>query len=111
MSQFLDNAQRIFETAGAVREGGAATDYSILVGYDGAVRLVANCDWGLNSLRSERGARAAYRVTAANGRVRLEGRSEAESCVLISQPPAAAARQLLADRPRYLLTTPLLSGT
>lgn len=111
MSQFLDNAQRIFETAGAVRTEGAGTDYAILVGHDGTVRLVADCDWGLESLRSERGARAAYRVTGANGQVRVEGRSGGQRCVLTGERPSAVARRLLPDQRRYLLTTPLLLGT
>ena len=111
MRPFLDNAQRIFETAGAVCGKGTGTDYAILVGYDGSVRMVANCDWALDSLRSENGARAAYKISEANGRVRVEGRSGRERCLLESDRPAAVARCLLCDQPRYLLTTPLLLGT
>ncbi len=111
MSQLFENAQRIFETAGSVAEAGAGSDYAILIGYDGAIQMVAGCDWALDALRAERGARSAYRVTDVNGQVRVEGRSRAETCVLEAQSARAAARGLLADRPRYSLTTPLLLGT
>ncbi len=111
MSQFLENAQRIFETAGAVHENGGGTDYAILIDSSGAVQMIANCDWALDSLRAERGARAAYKISDANGQVRVEGWSGHQRCLFESERPASVARRLLADRPRYLLTTPLLLGT
>lgn len=111
MSLFLENAQRLFETATTVTGTGESTDYAILVGADGAIRMVAGCDWPLDSLRRERDAQVVYRVSDRNGRVRVEGRSGRQSCLLETERPAAVARRLLAGQPRYLLTNPPLAGT
>lgn len=104
MTDFLNNAGRIFETAsstaGSELESGAI---SILIGEDGAIRMVMGSDWPLISLESHYGARAAYRVSRDDRRLRVEGRSGTASCLLQSEPAPSVARRLLADRPRYIL--------
>jgi hypothetical protein len=104
VKDFLQNAQSILETAtsadGVELESG---NLAILIGQDGAIRMVMGSDWPLDSLQAHHGARAAYRVSRQASQVRVEGKSGAASCVLQSEPASAVAKRLLADRPRYLL--------
>jgi hypothetical protein len=104
VTDLLKNAERILETAisaeGAEIESGTL---AILIGQDGAIRMMMNTDWPLESLQAHHGASAAYRVSRTGSQVRVEGKSRTSSCVLESEPAGAAARQILADRPRYLL--------
>jgi len=99
VSPFLRHAEEIFTTA----QGGAEDcEWSLLVNRDGALRMVAGSDWGLDPLRLHHGAREAYRVTRVGGQVRVEARSASESCVLQSNVAKAALRPTLADFPQYL---------
>ena len=105
MRDFLDNAGLIFETASST--GGSELEcgaLSILIGADGAVRMVMGSDWPLGSLEAHYGARAAYRVSRVARQVRVEGKSGTASCMLQSEPALSTARRLLADRPRYVLS-------
>jgi hypothetical protein len=106
VTDFLTNAERIFETAasadGAELESG---DLSILIGQDGAIHMLMGSDWPLDSLQTQHGASAAYRVSRNGAQVRVEGKSRTGSCMLQSELPSAAARRLLADRHRYLLAS------
>ena len=104
VTDFVENAQRIFETAASA--GGAeleSGDLSILIGSDGAIRMLMGSDWPLDSLEAHYGARAAYRVSRHENQVRVEGKSRNARCLLRSEPESSVARRLLADRPRYLL--------
>jgi hypothetical protein len=104
VSDFLDNAGRIFETAtstgGSELESGAL---SIVIGQDGAIRMVMGSDWPLHSLQAHYGASAVYRVTRDTSQLRVEGKSRTASCLLQSEPPQSVAKRLLADHPRYVL--------
>ena len=104
MTDFLVNAERILETAASasgseLESGGLA----ILIGQDGGIHMLMGSDWPLSSLQAHHGASAAYRVSRNGGQVRVEGKSRTGSCLLQSELPSAAARRLLADRPRYFL--------
>lgn len=104
MSDFLQNAERIFETAtSAAGSQSESQDFAILIGRDGAIRMVMGSDWPLYSLEAYHGAQAAYRVSRCATQVRVEGKSSTATCLLESEPIASVARRLLADRPRYLL--------
>jgi hypothetical protein len=104
VTDLLRNAERIFETAasadGAELESGTL---AILIGQDGAIHMLMDTDWPLESLQSHHGATAAYRVSRTGSQVRVEGKSRTSSCVLESEPAASIARRMLMDRPRYLL--------
>jgi hypothetical protein len=103
VTDFLENAERIFETAtsgDAARPG----NLDIMIGQDGAIRIVMGSDWPLNSLQAEHGAKAAYRVSRSGSQVRVEGKSWNGSCLLQSEPVSSVARRILADRKQYLLT-------
>jgi hypothetical protein len=105
VTDFLANAERIFETAVSANGADLASgDMAILIGQDGAIRMLMGTDWPLDSLEAHHGARAAYRISHTGDRVRVEGKSASNSCLLESEPPAAVAKRMLMDRPRYLLT-------
>ncbi len=101
MTDFVENAQRIFETATSADS--AEGEISILIGNDGAIRMLMDSDWPLDSLEQHYGARAAYRVRRYENQVCVEGKSRTATCLLRSEPASSIARRLLADRPRYLL--------
>ncbi len=92
MDEFLRNGQNLLETAGAARAGaGVSGPLSILIGADGAIRTIQHTDWPLESLAREHGARLAYRVSRASGKVRVEGRGPGRTllleCTLPGVPP------------------------
>jgi hypothetical protein len=106
MSLFLDNARRIFETAASAPA--PAAEMSILIDSRGAIEMVADSDWPLDSLCRERGAAMGYRVTSRGGSVRLEGRSGLQACLIEQPHPARTAERLLLRRPLPAGMPPLL---
>lgn len=96
MSRFLEHAQRILDAAeSASSRGEACSEISILITPEGAIRMVADSDWPLDSLAWHHGAQTAYRVSERRGSVRVEGREGTKTCVLESAKPAQIARLLL----------------
>ncbi len=95
MTGFLENAERIFETAAQGEP--ASGDLAILIGQDGNIRMLMGSDWPLDSLRAQHSAIAAYRVSRNGSQVRVDGNSRTGSCVLQSEPVSSVARRLLAD--------------
>lgn len=103
MDDFLRDGESLLEAAaGAAGWDQPDGPLAVLIGRDGTIRAVAGSDWPLDSLAAEHGARAAYRVTRAGGRVRVEGRSGRRKLVLEQDPPAF--RPPLAFPGRPLLT-------
>jgi hypothetical protein len=106
---FLKNAESLFESARtASANGNAISDFSVLIGTDGAIRMIADSDWALDRLAAENGAAMAYRIREERGRIRIDGRSASSTCRFETAPPARAARELLGILPpscRPLLTT------
>ena len=101
---FARNASRIFETAQSVfLSGGQVSELTILIGQDGAIRLLHGSDWPLDSLRAHYGVAMAYRVRQQDHCVRLEGRAGSRTCLFETEKPDGAARLLLANRPQYFL--------
>ncbi len=92
MSSFLTNAESILATAENNPDG---TNWTILTGAPGGIRMIANSDWPLDSLQADSGADAVYRIHRHAGHVTVEGRSARQSCALRSDPPAQVARFLL----------------
>jgi len=92
----------------AANSGAASGDaLTVLIGAEGGIHIVSHSDWPLDRLAAERGARMAYRVShsQADGKVRVDGIQGATVCHLESDDPGARARDLLRDRPQYLLET------
>ena len=97
MTDFLQNAERIFETAASTHSEPKSGDLAIVIGQDGAIRMLMGSDWPLASLQAHHGARAAYRVSRSGSQVRVEGKTRTGSCLLQSEPISSVARRLLAD--------------
>ena len=96
MGRFLEDAQNIFEAAERVSASGqVVSDFTILVGVQGGIQMLASSDWPLDRLLAHHGARAVYRVGERAGKVSLEGRAGAQACRLETEPPRQVARRLL----------------
>ena len=79
----------------ALKSNGVVSDTTILVGRNGAIRVIDGAAWPLDSLQAEYGASAAYRVSNGRGGVCVEGRTDGLTFALRSMQPGAAARLLL----------------
>jgi hypothetical protein len=111
VSRFLDNAERILEAAeSAVQSGHTPTDMTILITAEGAIRMVADSDWPLDSLQSHHGAKMAYRVSQDASIVRVEGRADSRTCLFETQKPERAARLLLQSSAGYWTGPRLLAA-
>jgi hypothetical protein len=92
----MDNAVRIFDAAeSAVEAGHTPSEMTILISAEGAIRMVADSDWPLDSLQAFHGARMAYRVSEKDAKVRVEGRAGSRTCLFETEKPERAARLLL----------------
>jgi hypothetical protein len=103
VSQFLQNAQEIFEAAESSAAAGHPTsEYTILLGSpQGGIHMVANSDWSLAALRLEHGAKLAYRVSNIAGRVTVDGNEAQRSCHMEGLTPAKTAEFLLNSMPGW----------
>jgi hypothetical protein len=102
VSRFLDNAVQILDAAeSAVQSGHTPTDMTILITAEGAIRMVADSDWPLDSLQSHHGAKMAYRVSQNASLVRVEGREDSRTCLFETAKPERVARFLLNSSPSY----------
>jgi hypothetical protein len=96
VSRFLDNAVQILDAAeSAVQSGHTPTDMTILITAEGAIRMVADSDWPLDSLQSHHGAKMAYRVSQNASLVRVEGREDSRTCLFETAKPQQVARLLM----------------
>jgi hypothetical protein len=82
----------------ASSRGETCSEMTILIGQDGAIRMIAESDWPLDSLAWHHGAQSAYRVSERGGAVRVEGREGSRTCLMQSTAPAETARRLLSAR-------------
>jgi hypothetical protein len=102
VSQFVENAARIFEAAeNAALSGQSLSDMTILISQSGGIRMVADSDWPLDSLQAWHGAQMAYRVSQQEGMVRVHGRAGAQTCSFETARPERAVRLLLGSQPQY----------
>jgi hypothetical protein len=97
VSLFAEHMQQLFDAAStAAQRGETASEMTILIGQDDAICMITDSDWPLDSLALDRGAKSAYRVTAAlNGAIRVEGREGLRRCLMESPNLAQTARLLL----------------
>jgi len=102
VSRFLDNAVQILDAAeSAVQSGHTPTDMTILITAEGAIRMVADSDWPLDSLQSHHGAKMAYRVSQNASLVRVEGRENSRTCLFETAKPERVAQLLLNSSRSY----------
>jgi hypothetical protein len=111
VSRFLDNAVQILDAAeSAIQSGHTPTDMTILITAEGAIRMVADCDWPLDSLQSHHGAKMAYRVSQNASLVRVEGREDSRTCLFETAKPERVARFLLNSSPSYWTGSKMLTA-
>jgi hypothetical protein len=79
----------------AAESAGSCSHMTILINPDGAIHMIADSDWPLDSLSWHHGAKTAYRVSEQSGSVRVEGREGSRTCVMESAKPMQIARFLL----------------
>jgi len=82
MGGFLQQAEDILEIACS---GQTASDYTLVWGRDGALRMLNSDGWTLPALGIEHGARAVFRVERRHDTVRVEGWDGARRCLLQRQ--------------------------
>jgi hypothetical protein len=93
---FAEHVQQLLDAAqSATSSGETCSEMTILIGQDNGIHMIAASDWPLDSLALDRGAKAAYRVTGQDGRIRVEGREGSRHCVMETNHPARTARLLL----------------
>ena len=111
MSRFVDNAMQILDAAeNAVQAGQTPTDMTILITAEGGIRMVADSDWPLDSLKLHHGAKMAYRVSQDASHVRVEGRADSRTCLFETVKPGRVARLLLNSSPAYWAGPRLIAG-
>jgi len=94
--RFTEQTYEILEAAeSADRRGVSCPEWTLLITHEGAIRMIADSDWPLDSLAGEHGAQAAYRVIEDHQGLRVEARSGSRSCTIQSTTPRRAARLLL----------------
>ncbi len=102
MTSLLHNAKTLLETAaGSVEAGLEAGEWTFFVGPEGGLQMIAGAEHALASLTSDRGATAAWRVSRERGRVRVEGLSGSDRCMLESRPSNGAMRRVVSDLRLY----------
>jgi len=79
----------------AAESAGSCSHMTILIGHEGAIHMIADSDWPLDSLTWQHGAKTAYRVSEQSGSVRVEGREGSRTCTMESAKPMQVARFLL----------------
>ena len=85
MDGFLETAARILDGAkSAVQTGHYEPVWTVLTGGLCGIRMIADTDWPLESLRRENSADCAYRVTVTRQNVAVEGISRSNRCRLES---------------------------
>lgn len=100
----LSNARTLLETAtGSVELGLGGGDWTVFYGPQGGLQMIAGRDAALASLEWSHGATAAWQVSRSGGRVRVEGHSGDERCLLESHAREGMTRRLLNDWRLYQL--------
>lgn len=104
VNRFWENAAKIAQTAEqALGAGTPPSEMTILIGPTGALHMITDSDWPLDSLRLEHGAQMAYRVTQQEAKVQVQGRAGSQACLFEAARPDGAARLLLNRDGYYLI--------
>ena len=102
VSTLLDNANKILDVAESMRVAGhTGTDWSIMIGSEGQIHMVAASHWPLESLRAEHGASQAYRVLEHGGKIHVQGKDQSRDLLISSAHPSQLLRRLLPERRDY----------
>ncbi len=96
MSRFLEDAERVLETAGVKPAYCGMADLAILIDVWGGMRIVDAAGWRPEALQAHYGAATVYQVMRTPGGIRVMGRSGGRSCVLESSRPSPPQPAILA---------------
>ena len=112
MNGFIDNGAKIFEAAqNVMNTGEMPSDYTIVMGAEGGITMIANSDWPLDSLLRENGGGTAYRIKPAADRVIVDGREGSSTCHFEAMSPTETARLVLNAFPvSYTFVQPALAA-
>lgn len=98
----LSNARRLLDTAAdSVACGLGGGDWTVFIGPEGGLQMIAGRETALDSLAWSHGATAAWQVSRSGGRVRVEGQCSRERCLLEARVPDGITRRLLNDTRMY----------
>ena len=99
MSRFLEDAERVLETAGVKPAYCGMAELAILIDVWGGMRIVDAAGWRPEALQAHYGAATVYQVMRTPGGIRVMGRSGGRSCVLESSRPSPPQPAILARYP------------
>jgi hypothetical protein len=102
VSRFFEDAGQIFETATAASSEESPANMAILIGSDGALRIVDAAGWRPDTLQAHYGARTVYQVTRTAGSVKVTGCSGSQTCALETARPLLPFQGL----PNYAIIPP-----
>lgn len=101
VNALLGNAAKLLETASSCSSADPSpNDWTIFIGPEGGLQMVAGAVQSLESLSWTCGARTAWQVSHRASSVRVEGWHAGQRCILESPKPAA---RLVADLRLYEL--------
>jgi hypothetical protein len=108
VSELIENARRIMDTAADAERVGLTfgmepSDWTIFIGPEGGLEMIAGVENPLDSLAWSRGARMAWQVRHLGGGVRVEGLAASERCKLELEAPRQSAWMLLGAAGMYQL--------
>lgn len=101
VNHLVDNAARLLETASTCSSTQPSpTDWTVFIGPEGGLQMVAGSVQSLAALAWTRGARSAWQVSHHPASVRVEGWHDGQRCLLETPKPAP---RLVADLRLYEL--------
>jgi hypothetical protein len=104
MDGLIENAQGLLEMAAqAAVAGPEAGEWTVFVGPEGGLRMIAGRECDPASLAWTHGASRAWRISRKGSMVRVEGVMGPHRCLLESPAPNALPHRLLADLRLYAL--------
>lgn len=102
VTSLLDNAKKLLDTAaGSVEAGFEAGEWTVFVGPEGGIQMIAGAGQELAALTWDRGASAAWKVSRERGAVRVEGLSGSDRCMLESRPLNGIMHRVVSDLRLY----------
>lgn len=100
----MHNAARLLETASSASDAGlAGSDWTVFIGPEGGVQMVAGATESLESLAWSRGARSAWQILNRETSVRVEGWQGGRRCMLESPKTGCSTDRLLGNLRLYEL--------
>ena len=104
MNSLMDNTARLLETASGCSDASLpASDWTLFIGPEGGIQMLAGADQSLESLAWTRGAQSAWQILNRETTVRVEGWQAGQRCILESPRSAGRAGRILGNLRLYEL--------